>query len=59
MHLGIDIGGTNIKDGILDDNSYCIETDSMQTNSHLGVENVVSRIKAVIYYYKKNMMFLQ
>jgi glucokinase len=51
MHLGIDIGGTNIKHGILNDNSELLEDESEPTNSIAGVEDVIFRLIKIISYY--------
>lgn len=51
MHLGIDIGGTNIKSGIIDSDNNLIEKSTQQTNSAAGVNNVIGRLIEIINYY--------
>jgi glucokinase len=41
MHLGIDIGGTNLKTGIIDNNGELIYKNSRKTNSYKGFEQLL------------------
>lgn len=43
-YLGIDIGGTNIKAGIVNDNTELLSTVSVKTNSDGGYETVLSAV---------------
>jgi glucokinase len=44
MTLGIDIGGTNTKFGLVDREGKCIAEMSIATNAHEPAENLISRI---------------
>lgn len=48
MTLGIDVGGTNIKWGIFDDNLELLNKNSISTNAKEGPETVISRIADII-----------
>ncbi len=48
MHLGIDIGGTNIKSGIIDNNGRLIEKDTCKTNADKGLDSLLSDIYILI-----------
>jgi glucokinase len=48
MHLGIDIGGTNIKSGVIDGNNNLIDKYSIPANAHLGRDAIMSSIYSAI-----------
>src|SRR3954451_14620337 len=45
-HLGIDLGGTNIKAGVVDDTGRPVSTVSLPTEAHLGPENGIAVLTA-------------
>lgn len=47
MFGGIDVGGTNIKFGIIDSDGKIVWQDSMPTNAHLGKEAVIATLKNI------------
>lgn len=47
MLYGIDVGGTNIKYGIVDEDGTIIEKHSVPTKAHEGRDSVISRIIAI------------
>ncbi len=51
MFLGVDIGGTSVKAGILTNDNKLIEKKSIPTNSHDGVKILLPRIKAFVCEY--------
>lgn len=50
MHLGIDIGGTNIKSGVIDCDNKLLIKNTEPTNSKAGVEDVLLRLKNIINF---------
>ena len=54
MYLGIDIGGTNLKSGIIDEDGNLIEQSSIPTNAVMGPEEVINNIKNIILDTKVN-----
>ena len=44
MTLGIDVGGTNVKLGVIDDELRVIKKLTLKTNAHLGIDAVISTI---------------
>ncbi len=48
MYLGVDIGGTNIKTGVLDENALLIEKNSAPTNSNREFEDSLKNILEII-----------
>jgi glucokinase len=44
MILGIDIGGTNIKFGVTDENFNVVKKLTLPTNAHLGIDCVVNTV---------------
>ena len=44
MILGIDVGGTNIKFGVTDDEFNVVNRLTLPTNAHLGIESVLDTI---------------
>lgn len=44
MILGIDVGGTNIKFGVTDDELNIVNRLTLPTNAHRGIDNVVNTI---------------
>ena len=48
MKLGIDIGGTSIKFGILDKSNNLILSDSLPTDAHLGPDSLQEKVKSII-----------
>ncbi|MBI5325854.1 MAG: ROK family protein [Ignavibacteriae bacterium] len=47
MYLGIDIGGTNLKSGVIGENGNIIEQSSIPTNAIDGPDTVIQNIKAI------------
>ncbi|MDQ1265075.1 MAG: glucokinase, partial [Bacteroidota bacterium] len=47
-YIGIDIGGTNIKIGVLDDSDSIVHRNSFSTNADSGYETMIGRIKEII-----------
>lgn len=43
-YIGIDLGGTNTKIGVVDDEGNLINSVIIKTNSHENVDNTLSRI---------------
>src|SRR3989339_583806 len=54
MYLGIDIGGTNLKSGIVDENGNLIEQLSIPTNAENGPDAVINNIKNIIQEARNN-----
>lgn len=56
MYLGIDIGGTNLKVGIIDDRDNLIFKDSRKTNAKKGaislIDDIIYLIKSIVDYRK-------
>jgi len=50
--LGLDIGGTYIKTGIIDETGRVYETGEIPTNAHLGGQVLMNRILEIIGEYK-------
>ncbi|TAL70017.1 MAG: ROK family protein [Bacteroidetes bacterium] len=48
MYLGIDLGGTNLKSGVIDDNGNIIENSNCPTNADEGYNSVINKIKEII-----------
>lgn len=48
MYLGIDIGGTNLKSGIIDDAGQLVYSSSMPTNAARGADLILRDIIAII-----------
>jgi glucokinase len=51
MYVGIDLGGTNIKGGLIDDEGRIVYNIMFPTESNLGWERVLENIKKVIYQF--------
>ncbi|MDO4667459.1 MAG: ROK family protein [Streptococcus sp.] len=51
-YLAIDIGGTFIKYGIIDQNDHFIEQNKMQTNADKGGKHILSTVKNLVSLYK-------
>lgn len=47
FHLGIDLGGTNVKAGVVDDDGRPVSAASLPTEAHLGPENGIAVLSAV------------
>lgn len=47
--IGIDVGGTNVKIALVDDNGNIIYSNSVPTHAELGYEYTVNNIKQAIY----------
>lgn len=43
-HIGLDLGGTNIKGGLLDDKAAVLASDSIATEAEQGPEHVMARM---------------
>ena len=54
MYLGIDIGGTNLKSGIINEIGNLIEQSSIPTNAEKGPEEVINNLKKIIHVAKNN-----
>jgi glucokinase len=48
LFLGVDVGGTSIKLGVVDDLGRTIETSQVSTDEHLGPESAVTRTHAAM-----------
>jgi glucokinase len=48
LYAGIDLGGTNLKIGVLDNQNQVVYQDSMPTNADSGPENLISRIESFL-----------
>lgn len=48
MHLGIDIGGTNIKSGVIDGNNNLLDKYSTPCNAHLGRDIIIKSVCSII-----------
>lgn len=48
MYLGIDLGGTNLKSGVIDDNGNIIENSTCPTNADEGYNSVINKITGII-----------
>ncbi|MEN2997505.1 MAG: ROK family protein [Brevinematia bacterium] len=48
MYVGVDLGGTNIKAGLVDDDGKIISSLMIPTEANLGWERVIANIKKVI-----------
>ena len=46
--IGIDVGGTNVKIALVDDNGKIIYSNSVPTRAEMGYEFTVSNIKQAI-----------
>ena len=46
MTLGIDIGGTNVKLGVVDSDLHVVKRLTVKTEAHLGIDAVISNILA-------------
>ncbi len=53
MYFGIDIGGTSIKYGVLDDDLNIVEQDSVKTKSVSNIEEFSNKVIEIIEYLKK------
>jgi len=47
-YIGVDIGGTNIACGLVDENGVILHKESVKTMPELGFDSVVSRIAALV-----------
>ena len=56
-YLCFDIGGTNIKYGILDSNYNIIEKSQKATNAYLGGEYILNELLSIINIYKDKYTF--
>lgn len=54
MYLGIDLGGTNLKSGIVDEGGNLIEQSSIPTYADKGPDEVISNLKNIILLAKNN-----
>ncbi|MEM7316232.1 MAG: ROK family protein [Planctomycetota bacterium] len=48
IYAGIDVGGTNIKFGLVDDNGQTVAYDTIRTESERGPEDAVARMAAQV-----------
>lgn len=49
MFIGIDLGGTNLKTGVVDENGKIIYQHAQATNASKGLDYVLSNLKRIIY----------
>lgn len=54
MYIGVDLGGTNIKAGVIDDEGKIVSNLMIPTEASFGWERVISNIKKVISNLLKN-----
>lgn len=48
MYIGVDLGGTNIKAGVINDEGKIVSSLTIPTEANLGWERVISNIKRII-----------
>src|SRR5690554_7585021 len=53
-YLTIDIGGTDIKYGVINDNRELIYNSMTPTNSHLGAKSILNQIKELFINLSKD-----
>ncbi|MGT2911705.1 ROK family protein [Streptococcus cameli] len=53
-YVAIDIGGTSIKYGLIDDSEQLIEGHEMPTEAHLGGPGIMEKVKAIVSGYLTN-----
>ena len=49
MYLGIDLGGTNLKSGVIDEVGNIIEQSTSPTNADEGINSVINKITDLIH----------
>ncbi len=54
LFVGIDIGGTNIKYGVIDENGNILETSERPTEAYKGGLSIMSKVKEIVYSLKEN-----
>lgn len=54
-YLAIDIGGTSIKYGIIDDNASILEKNEMDTEAYKGGSVILDKVLALTAFYKDKM----
>ncbi|SDZ11752.1 glucokinase [Evansella caseinilytica] len=57
--MGIDIGGTNIRVGLFNDDGALVEKEAILTNAHEGVDAAIERLKALIVKVMENHQWKQ
>ncbi len=55
LFIGIDVGGTNVKFGIVDDKGGIQAYGSIPTESHLGPDDAVQRLSAALFQQLQNL----
>ncbi|WP_024613867.1 ROK family protein [Clostridium sp. Ade.TY] len=54
LFVGIDIGGTNIKYGVIDENGNMLETSERPTEAYKGGLSIMDKVKEIVYSLKGN-----
>ena len=54
LFVGIDIGGTNIKYGVIDENGNILETSERPTEAYKGGISIMDKVKEIVYSLKEN-----
>lgn len=54
LFVGIDIGGTNIKYGVIDENGNILETSERPTEAYKGGLSIMDKVKEIVYSLKGN-----
>lgn len=54
LFVGIDIGGTNIKYGVIDENGNILETSERPTEAYKGGLSIMDKVKEIVYSLKEN-----
>lgn len=52
-YVAIDIGGTNIKYGLIDDSANLLETHEIPTEAHQGGPGILSKVETIVSEYQK------
>lgn len=53
-YVAIDIGGTSIKYGLIDEEEQLLEGHEMPTEAHLGGPGIMAKIKSIVEQYQKD-----
>lgn len=56
-YIAIDIGGTNIKYGLIDDTETLIESNEMPTEAYKGGPEILKKVKAIVASYLEERSF--
>lgn len=53
-YVAIDIGGTSIKYGLIDENEHLLEGHEMPTEAHLGGPGIMAKVKGIVESYQED-----